>query len=293
MPSSTFWPYFAALVCLALGMYQSRAEVSQARGLDKLVALGPLFLAIPLAAFGAFHFVFTNVVSKLVPAWMPWHLFWAYFVGVALLAAATSIALRRYLRLSSTLLGLMHFGFLVLLHLPAAAAHPASRIAWTIVMREVAFAGGAWALAATCTPGKSGKALLLVARVFIAAAAIFFGIEQILHPALVPVVPLARNTPAWVPLHLFWSYFAGAVMFIAGVAVLVGKNARAAATYMGAVIVLVLLAVYLPINVAFAADISQGLNYFADTLMFAGAVLLLARALREKRGEVVQLRMTA
>jgi len=293
MPPSSFWLYFAALVCLAVGLYQSRAEISRARGLQKLVALGPLFLALPLAVFGAFHFVFTSVVVKLVPAWMPWHLFWAYFVGVALLAAATSIALRRYVRLSSTLLGLMHFSFIVLLHAPATAAHPASRVAWTILLREVAFAGGAWALAATCTPGKTGKALLLVARVFIAAAAIFFGVEQLLHPTLVPVVPLARNTPAWIPLHLFWTYFAGAVMLITGVAVLIGKEARAAATYMGAMTVLVLLFVYLPINVAFAADIAQGLNYFADTLMFAGAVLLLARALREQRAQVVELAMTA
>jgi uncharacterized membrane protein len=293
MTPFVFWPYFAGLVCLIVGAWEARPEVSRARGLDKLVALGPLFLALPLAVFGAFHFVATNVVSKLVPAWMPWHLFWAYFVGVALLAAATSIALRRHVRLSSTLLGLMHFSFIVLLHAPAAARSPGNRLAWTILLREVAFAGGAWALAASYTPGENGKRLLLVARVFLATAAIFFGVEQILHPALVPAVPLARVTPEWVPLRLFWTFFTGAVMVIAGVAVLLGKRARAAATYMGTAVVAVLLCVYLPILVAFVGNIAQGLNYFADTLMFAGAVLLLARALPEKQGAVAKLRMTA
>ena len=46
---------------------------------------------------------------------MPWRLFWAYFVGFALLAAALSIATKIQVRWSGLLLGIMMFLFVALL----------------------------------------------------------------------------------------------------------------------------------------------------------------------------------
>jgi hypothetical protein len=57
---------------------------------------------------------------------MPARLFWPYFVGCALLAAATSLTVRKFVRLSSTLLGLMFFLFVCMLYMQYALAHPSS-----------------------------------------------------------------------------------------------------------------------------------------------------------------------
>ncbi len=57
------------------------------------------------------------------------------------------------------------------------------------------------------------------------------------------------------------------------------KKARLAATYLGIMILLVVLFVYLPILVADRSSIANGLNYFTDTLVLSGAALLLADAL--------------
>jgi hypothetical protein len=56
-----------------------------------------------------------------------------------------------------------------------------------------------------------------------------------------------------------------------------------AATYLGAWIVLLVLFVFGPILIAALSDPStavkvEGINYFADTLLFAGAILALANA---------------
>jgi hypothetical protein len=179
--------------------------------------------------------------------------------------------------------------FVVLMHIPVAVTHPGSRQAWAIVCRDSAFGAGALSLAIR---GRWPR-LVVIARVIIACAALFYGVVQILHPALVPAVPLLRNTPTWVPLHLFWSYFAGVVYLAAGVCMLFSLQARRAATYMGATVVLVVLFVYAPILVAYANDVVNGLNYFADTLMFAGAIFLLASALPQQRREPAALRMIA
>ena len=71
------------------------------------------------------------------------------------------------------------------------------------------------------------------------------------------------------------------MLVAAGVALIVNKKARLAATCLGLMILLLVLFVYLPILVASPTDLVS-LNYFADTLLFSGAVLVLANALRER-----------
>ena len=103
------WPGVAGFVCLALGAIVARKDVAAAHGLDKLLALACVFYAAPLAAFGVEHLTDAGDIAQLIPSWMPAHLFWAYFVGVALLAAALSLSLGKYLRLTGVLLAVMFF----------------------------------------------------------------------------------------------------------------------------------------------------------------------------------------
>ena len=65
--------------------------------------------AIAMAVFGANHFVAASFVAKIVPSWIPGRLFWAYFVGLALLATAPSLATTIKWRLAAALLGFMIF----------------------------------------------------------------------------------------------------------------------------------------------------------------------------------------
>jgi hypothetical protein len=53
----------------------------------------------------------------------------------------------------------------------------------------------------------------------------------------------------------------------------------AAATWLGLTVLLMVLVVYVPIGVVERASLDKGLNYVADTLMYAGTVLLLAGAM--------------
>jgi uncharacterized membrane protein len=130
-------------------------------------------------------------------------------------------------------------------------------------------------------PGKSK--LITVGRVLIAIAAIFFGIEHFLHPAGALGVPLEKLTPAWVPGRLLIGYLTGAILLVAGISILLAKKTRMAATYLGTWIVLLVVFIYGPILIVQLADPStavkiEGINYFADTLLFAGAILALASA---------------
>jgi uncharacterized membrane protein YphA (DoxX/SURF4 family) len=108
---------------------------------------------------------------------------------------------------------------------------------------------------------------------------LFFSYQQFRHGSNVPGVPLEPLTPTYVIGHAIWTYLAAAVYAVAGVMLLIGKKTRAAATWLGLTVLFIELAVYVPIAVVERASLDKGLNYMGDTLMFCGAVLMLASAM--------------
>jgi uncharacterized membrane protein len=282
IPWGIWLPYLSGAVVLALGLSTVlRQEFADKRGLDKIVALGPTLLAVPMAVFGAEHFTFTAIVAGMVPSWIPGHLFWTLFVGACLIGSALSIAVRKYAGLAALLLGIMICLFVLLIHIPGIAGAPGTRLLWVVGLRDLAFAGGAFSVAATQAEAWSTQArqrLATIARLFIAVPVTFLGVQQFLHPELAPGVPLAKLTPLWLPAHLLWAFLTGAVFVVAGLCLIINKEARLAATWLGLMILLLVFAVYVPILVTNPSNIGDGLNYLADTLLLGGTVLSLAGA---------------
>lgn len=108
--------------------------------LEKLIPLGKYFMAVTMALFGFMHFIYPGFVSTLVPNWIPWHLFWTYFAGIALMAAGIGIILNIMRSLASILLGIMLFLWVIMLHIPLAIADPVAN-EWTSVFEALAFSG--------------------------------------------------------------------------------------------------------------------------------------------------------
>jgi uncharacterized membrane protein len=272
----------AGILLFLIALWAAKTDIARTGGLDKIVALSSLCFAIPLAVFGAEHLSGAKFIMLAVPSYMPWRLFW-YFVGFALLSASSSIATKIQVRWSGLLFGIMMFLFVAMVHIPRALASPGDRIPWVIVVREMSFAGGGWILAGNAMRAPAKSKLITVGRVLIAIAALFFGIEHFLHPVGCPGVPLEKLTPAWIPGRLLIGYLTGAIVLVAGASILLAKKTRMAATYLGTWMVLLVLFIYVPILIAQMSDPStavkvEGINYFADTLLFAGAILALASA---------------
>ena len=284
IPSQVIWSYSVGGTVFAIGMVTIflRGDWQKARGFDKLILFGPLFYAAPLAAFGTEHFTLTEAIASLVPAWIPWHLFWAYFVGACFIAAALSMVTRIQARLAASLLALNFLLFVVLMDVPGWLENPRDRIALALALRELSFSGGALALAASLT-GKQraggARVLATIARYFVAITVVFYSFEQFLHGRNVPAVPLERLTPDYIYGGPIWTYLAAVVYAVGGILLLAGKKTRAAATWTGLSVLFVELVVYVPIGVVERASLDNGLNYVGDTLMFCGAVLLLAGAM--------------
>jgi len=283
----------AGIVVFLIGAWTAKSDVAQARALEKIVALANVCYAVPLAVFGALHLLGPDFVKDLVPRYMPGRMFWVYFVGCALIAASLSIATKIAVRWSGLLVGIMMFMFVAMLYLPGGLrqmhAHipwARSRFTWTIVCRESSFGGAGWLLAAIANNGWRGPiktTLITVGRIVIAIAAIFFAIQHFLHPLGLPGVPLQREMPAWVPALAIIGYVTGAALLACGVSILLNMKTRTVAAAVGGWILLTILFIYVPVMIGALSDPSigvkvEGINYFADTLFFAGVILAAASA---------------
>jgi uncharacterized membrane protein len=277
----------AGVAALIAGLVLVRARFAAASGASRIVVLGPVFVATALATFAAEHFFAARDLMQIVPRWMPAPLFWTYFVGAALLAAAISFIAWRHVRWSATLLAVLFLIIVATIDLPNLPQHIHERLFWTLTVRETAFAGGALALAGSVWPrgGSAGIALVRLGRGIVAATMVFYAIQHFLFPRFVPGVPLEKLTPAWVPAPTLLAYLVGVILLLGGIGLLIYPMIQAAGARptiqmaaAGAGIMLLLLTVffYLPI---FVMEIHtplavEGINYVGDTLLFAGTVLL-------------------
>ncbi len=284
-----FWPYFLGIVVFIIGLAALvREKPRQAQGRERVLMFGPLFYAVPMGVFAGDHFVFPSQIAQIVPAWMPWHRFWVYFVGIALISGAIGLTTRKYRRLAALCFGIMLFCFVLMMHIPALIAAPGDRFALAIMLRDLSFSCGALAFdigQGERFPAARSQTLLTTLRCAIAGAAIVFGIEHFLHPNFVPVVPLRRQLPMWIPAHLALSFTTGTILILAGIGLLLNRKARVTATWLGTFTFAIVLLVYVPILVASPSD-NDALNYVADTLLYSGSALLLARGLPGEQRQI-------
>ena len=289
MTPTVFWMYVCAAALSIIGLIKVFGELSQQHGADRIMPFGRLFLAIPIAVFASEHFTLTESIAGIIPRWIPAHTFWVYLVGLGFFLASLSLATLIQARLAAALLGATFLIFVLVMDAPGVVKQPDSRFVWALALRQLAFSGGAFAFAMspwstrTGQPWRAQRGTIWTAfpRFFIGVPSVFYGVEHLLHPANVPGIPLPKLTPEWIPGRMFLSYFVGVILILAGVCLIVNRKTRIAATSLGLAILLTMLWIYLPMLIAAPKDI-VALNYFFDTLLFAGAILVLAGAMEKE-----------
>lgn len=283
---AAFWPTVLGVSFFVAGVATYRRELLAATSREAfgLVVLGPTFIAASLAAFAGEHFTAARSLAQLVPKFLPGRLFIAYFVGVAHLAAALSFVARRCIRWAALFLAIMFGLFVLLMDLPGALGHPAIRIAWSLAARETTYAVGALALFATVVwnrwPARAIK-IASLARVWTGLVLIFYGIENIMFPQYSPGVPDTRPTSAWVPVPHAIAYLTGIFLIVFGIVVLLKKYAGTGGALAGTLTALLTIALYVPdfFLAQNVADRVTAINFIFDTLLFAGMLLVITRAI--------------
>jgi uncharacterized membrane protein YphA (DoxX/SURF4 family) len=110
--------------------------------IDRLIPLSRFFLSAFLIVAGIQHFLYVSFVATLVPRWIPGHVFWTYFAGIALIAGGLGILIPNVRRPAALLTGIMISLWIVLLHIPRALAAPRDSNETTAVFEAIAVSAG-------------------------------------------------------------------------------------------------------------------------------------------------------
>jgi putative oxidoreductase len=81
--------------------------------------LGKILFALPFLMFGMFHIIKAKEMAGMIPAFLPFHSLWMILTGLGLIAAAISLIINKYVKLSMLLLALFLLVVILLIHIPA------------------------------------------------------------------------------------------------------------------------------------------------------------------------------
>jgi uncharacterized membrane protein YphA (DoxX/SURF4 family) len=109
--------------------------------------VGKISFGVCLPIFGMSHWAYPQFTADMIPAFIPAHLFWAYFTGAGHFAAGVAILSNVLARLAAIAFAVMVSGFVLLLHVPRIIGEPGSRAEWTMIVIALTITAAAWCAA--------------------------------------------------------------------------------------------------------------------------------------------------
>jgi len=113
----------------------------------KGVRIARALYGLSLIPFGLAHFMYLDATTVLIPAWLPWHVAWAYLTGAAFIAAglAVSVGVFGHLAAALSVLQLGLFGLIV--WIPRVLAGTVNDFQRGEFITTCALTAGAWVVA--------------------------------------------------------------------------------------------------------------------------------------------------
>jgi uncharacterized membrane protein len=148
---------------------QSATRGSQTRFItgERAVRGAQVLFGLACVEFGLAHFAYDDYTASMVPAWLPGSLGFAYFTGLAHVAAGIAIMIGTLARLAATLEAVMMSLFGLLVWVPSLFAQPRPEWAtppqnqWSEIVVTLLLAASAWIVATSLQKRPWGFALRL------------------------------------------------------------------------------------------------------------------------------------
>jgi uncharacterized membrane protein len=140
------WLGLGELTVIVAGAWTLWATQSPSR--TRYLRPAQMLLGLSLIPIGTSHIIYHSDTADLIPTWIPFHPFWAYFTGAAHIAAGLALLFSVIPSVAATLEAVMLTLFGLLVWLPQVLAGPTARLPWTAFWITGIIAGATWLVAA-------------------------------------------------------------------------------------------------------------------------------------------------
>lgn len=260
---------------------------------------GHLFFGLAIIAYGIHQIVIRDFRPQILPGFPEWvhkYSVFAIVTGIAMIIIGVIIC--GVIRITETnkknICLYLGFYFLVLLivsHIPYLLfvyPHKLSHLgSWGDALKGLAFSGGAFVMAGSFPDNGSPydnntffetvlEKLIPVGRIFFCTTIILFGCNHFVYD-------LSMMVPKWFGMRGFWSYFGGAALIAAGIAILLKIFLQPVALLLAIMLFVWFLLLHMPNAIAhpYRGNGNQIVSAF-DALLFCGTALVLSQSKKSR-----------
>ena len=115
--------------------------------MKKMTTIGRILFAIPFAIFGINHFLMTDYYLGMLTSFIPLGAYTIILTGIMLIAVSISIISKIFVKLSTTLLAVLLFIFIITIHIPHLIIETDKTISLIALLKDISLMGGSLMIA--------------------------------------------------------------------------------------------------------------------------------------------------
>jgi putative oxidoreductase len=115
--------------------------------MKRMTAIGRILFAIPFAIFGINHFLMTDYYVGMLTSFIPLGAYTIILTGIMLIAASISILFSKFVKISTLMLAILLFIFILTIHIPHLLTETDKTVTLIALLKDISLMGGSLMIA--------------------------------------------------------------------------------------------------------------------------------------------------
>jgi len=115
--------------------------------MKNITTIGRVLFAIPFGIFGINHFIMTDYYVGLLTSFIPLGAYTIILTGIMLIATSISILTKKFVKVSTIILAILLFVFIVTIHIPHLLNGGEKTITLIALLKDISLLGGSLMIA--------------------------------------------------------------------------------------------------------------------------------------------------